>query len=318
MFAPRGALILLATILATSIPLDAQSPTTGGDEWYLSTPDDCRLYVTEVGEGPPLVVLHGGWGAEHSYLLDAFEGLEDRHRLVFYDQRGSLRSPCPDSLVSVEAHVADLERLRRQLGFDRMTLVGHSMGTFLGMSYLREHPDRVGGLVLMNAIVPRTPQSEEEADLYREEQGAFREWTEREAVADELAEEGLSGDSLSDRQATHRWRIRFAAANIFHVDRWRRLKGGQVFYDAGAGRAAGESMGDGWDFIDALHDAEFPITVINGDHDLVGFGGELHRRLYAPLPNVEFVLLENAGHNAWIDAPVAHRTALLEALAKYR
>lgn len=314
------AAVLLATSAATLVDtpmLFAQSPTTGGDEWYLNTTDDCRLYVTEVGDGPPLVVLHGGWGAEHSYLLDAFEGLEDRHRLVFYDQRGSLRSPCPDSLVSVDAHVADLERLGGELGLERLRLVGHSMGTFLGMRYLQEHPDRVEGMVLMNALVPRTPQSEEEVALYREEQGAFSAWRERDAVAAELHEEGLAGDSLSDRQATHQWRIRFAAANIFHVDRWRQLKGGQVFYDAGAGRAAGQSMGDGWNFMDALRSADFPITVINGDHDLVGFGGELHRRLLGSLPNVEFVLLENAGHNAWIDAPREHRRALLEALAKY-
>ena len=304
-----------AVSLAAS-DLLSQSPTTGGDEWYLTT-EDCRLYVTEVGQGPPLVVLHGGWGAEHSYLIDAFEGLEDRYRLVFYDQRGSLRSPCPDSLVSVEAHVADLELLREELGLDRMTLVGHSMGTFLGMSYLDAHPDRVEGLVLMNALVPRTPQSDEEGELYRAAQEAFGEWAQRPAVAAEMEEEGLVGDSLSDKDATHQWRIRFAAANIFRVDRWRRLKGGQVFYASGAGRAAGRTMGDGWDFTEALASAEFPITVINGDHDLVGFGGELHRRLLDPLPDVEFVLLENAGHNAWIDAPAAHRAALLEALKKY-
>lgn len=92
------------------------------------------------------------------------------------------------------------------------------------------------------------------------------------------------------------------------------MKGGQVFYSADAGRAAGKSMGDGWDFMAALRDAPFPVTVINGDHDLVGFGGEYHRRLLDPLPHVEFVLLENAGHNAWIDAPAAHRRALLRVL----
>lgn len=54
-------------------------------------------------------------------------------------------------------------------------------------------------------------------------------------------------------------------------------------------------MGEGWDFTDTLAGTDFPITVIIGDHDIVGFGG-----------NVEFVLLENAGHNAWIDAPKRH------------
>ncbi|MFW6088350.1 MAG: alpha/beta fold hydrolase, partial [Gemmatimonadota bacterium] len=74
---------------------------------------------------------------------------------------------------------------------------------------------------------------------------------------------------------------------------------------------------DDWDFTGALRGADFPITVINGDHDLVGFGGELHRLQLGPVSSVEFVMLENAGHNAWIDAPERHRAALREALAKY-
>lgn len=61
---------------------------------------ECQLFVQEYGTGPDtVVVLHGGWGAEHSYLLDAFSGVGNDRHLVFYDQRGSLRSPCPDSLV---------------------------------------------------------------------------------------------------------------------------------------------------------------------------------------------------------------------------
>jgi len=132
-----------------------------------------------------------------------------------------------------------------------------------------------------------------------------------------MAEEGLEGDPDTDRQATHQWRIRFAAGNIFHVDRWRQLKGGQIFYSSRAGQAAGRTMGQTWDFTDALRTAGLPITVINGDNDLVGFGGEYHRLTLDPIPNVEFVLLEDAGHNSWVDDPEAHRVALLEALAKY-
>jgi pimeloyl-ACP methyl ester carboxylesterase len=59
-----------------------------------------------------------------------------------------------------------------------------------------------------------------------------------------------------------------------------------------------------------------PVTVINGDHDLVGFTGRLHRRMLDPLENVEFVLLENAGHNAWIDRPEALRAELRRARSR--
>lgn len=287
------------------------------EEWYLPVDSGCTLYVKEIGRGTPVLVLHGGWGAEHSYLLDAFHGFDSQYRLIFYDQRGSLRSPCPDSLISTQHHVADVEKLRAELKLDAPIIVGHSMGTYLAMSYLEEHPDRVGGLILLGALVPSTPRNDEEMALYREHERAFAEFA-RVAQERQTAQEGLNRDSLNAKERTYRWRIGFAAANIYHVERWRQLMGGQVFYNANAGRAAGRTMRQEWNFIPALRTLPHPVTVINGDHDLVGFGGKLHQRMYAEAPNVEFVLLENAGHNAWVDQPVQFRTALERALAKYR
>jgi len=287
------------------------------EEWYLRTGDDCTLYVKEVGQGEPLVVLHGGWGAEHSYLLDAFAGLENEYRLIFYDQRGSLRSPCPDTLISVAHHVRDLELLRQELGLERMLLVGHSMGSFLAMSFLEAHPAQVSGLVLLGALIPRTPEGEEEITLNREQETAFVTFA-RAAEAAQIHREGLDRDNLSAKEGTRRWRIGYASGNIYHVDRWRQMMGGMVFYNAAAGRAAGRARQQGWNFVPALAAFQGPVTVINGDHDLVGFGGELHRRMLKELPNTEFILLERAGHNAWIDQPEAFRSQLLRALEKYR
>jgi pimeloyl-ACP methyl ester carboxylesterase len=288
-------------------------------EWYLNVGDRCRLYVREFGVGDTVVVLHGGWGAEHSYLLTPFRGLEDDYHLVFYDQRGSLRSPCPDSLVSVDAHVADLERLRVQLGQERLTLAGHSMGTWLAMKYLEVHPEHVGGMVLLDALVPRI--GADDAGLYGEEQKAFNDWrSDSTRVQDELAAEGLDRpDSLlSDIELTDKWRIYFANSNIFHIERWRQMEGGQVFYDQGAGSAAGRSMNAnaGWDFLDDLAAHPYPVTVLIGDHDLVGFGGGLHRSQLTPLENTTFVMLENAGHNSWVDRPAAFRAALVAGLER--
>jgi len=101
----------------------------GGVEWTFEVEPDCRLYVREYGaeDAEPWIVVHGGFGAEHSYLLDAFAGLEREVRLIFYDQRGSLRSRCPVELVNIDAHVRDIERLRMAMGLEQINLVGHSM-----------------------------------------------------------------------------------------------------------------------------------------------------------------------------------------------
>lgn len=320
------AVIVAATGACGSIPQErtedlsprlASAATGEWEEWYLRVDGDCTLYVKEFGHGPPLLVLHGGWGAEHSYLLDVFHGLESDYRLVFYDQRGSLRSPCPDSLISVEHHVADLEKLRLELGLEAPVIVGHSMGSFLAMSYLESHADRVGGLVLLGGLIPSTPRNEEEAALYREQEAAFVAFA-RAAEARQISQEGLDRDDLTDKERTYRWRIGFASGNLYHTDRWRQMMGGMVFYQADAGRAAGRSMPQEWDFLPALRSLPYAVTMINGDHDLVGFGGRLHQRMLEDLPNVEFVLIERAGHNAWVDQPERIRAELLRALGKYQ
>ncbi|HEX7089425.1 MAG TPA: alpha/beta hydrolase [Longimicrobiales bacterium] len=314
----RSLAAVLSAILLTSSPTSAQL-AGGQPEWYLPVTDGCRLFVKEYGHGTDtVIVLHGGWGAEHSYLMDAFVGLEDRYHLVFYDQRGSLRSPCPDSAISVAAHVADLERLRDELGLNRVHLVGHSMGTYLAMQYLAQHPDRVAGLVLLGTLLPQNPPSEDLALASSEPAPLTREaFFERPAVLEELRKHGLDRDSgaLSAKDRTNAWRIRFAGVNLYHVERWRQLKGGQVFYNDRAGRAAAETMPESYDFTDALREHRCRIWIIDGDHDYLDFGATHLRRWSARVPNVRLVILEHAGHVAWIDAPAEFRRVLAEALA---
>src|SRR5687768_1976382 len=138
-------------------------------DWFLSTgrwAEDPQLYVREVGHGSRTVVmLHGGWGAEHSGLVTAVRGLEDGRRFVLYDQRGSLRSPAPDESISFDRHVEDLELLRRELGLDRMVLVGHSMGAVLASAYATKYPTRIERLVLVSPAYLKNPIPESEQPL---------------------------------------------------------------------------------------------------------------------------------------------------------
>jgi pimeloyl-ACP methyl ester carboxylesterase len=198
--------ILLSTmILLLLVPSALAQLAYSEPEWYLPTGDGCRLFVQEFGHGEePIIVLHGGWGAEHSYLLDAFNELDRHYHLVFYDQRGSLRSPCPAPQISIEKHVEDLERLRTTLGLDRINIVAHSMGTFLAMDYLKHYPTRVKGMVLLGAIPPRTPRTDLERTLWQQQEDAGKSFMDRPEVSAELRRNGLDKDKskLSPKEET--------------------------------------------------------------------------------------------------------------------
>jgi proline iminopeptidase len=97
------------------------------------------------------VVLHGGPGAHHDYLLPGFDALARGRELVYYDQRGGGRSPVAREVpVGWTEQVADLEALRERWGLDRLTLAGYSWGGLLALLYALEHPGRMGRLALVS------------------------------------------------------------------------------------------------------------------------------------------------------------------------
>lgn len=301
----------------------------GGLEWSFHPQQDCTVYVREYGhpDQSTWVILHGGWGAEHSYLLDVFAGLESEFHLVFYDQRGSLRSRCEAESITADAHVADLEELRTELGAERINLAAHSMGTHLAGRYRLAHPDRVGQVVLMAPAHQKHPLDEAEqaiiAPLLEDQPEGTRvadvlarRLSGRDEVAEIRAQHGLDGDDLGARARKLRWRLNFAAPNLFHVKRWQQVRGGDVYFSAEAGQRSGMTMyiDGGWDFPAGWREHDHEVTVIIGDHDYSDRGGRLNRHWFDDADNVDLVVLSEAGHSAWLDRPEAFRQSLERAM----
>lgn len=115
--------------------------------------DGAQLFYRAIGEGPPIVVLHGGPDFDHVYLVPELDRLADSFRLLYYDQRGRGRSAgdvSPDE-VCIASEIEDLDAVRSWFGFDSVALLGHSWGGLLAMEAATRMPDRVSHLILMNS-----------------------------------------------------------------------------------------------------------------------------------------------------------------------
>jgi proline iminopeptidase len=112
------------------------------------------IYYKALGTGEPLVILHGGPGASHEYLLPYLIPLAKTNRLVFIDERGSGRSTKLEdpSGYTVENMADDVEAVRRELGLGKISLLGHSYGGVLAQAYALKYQDNLTHLILASTF----------------------------------------------------------------------------------------------------------------------------------------------------------------------
>jgi len=250
-----------------------------------------RLFERRAGAGPAVVVLHGGPGAHHDYLLPGFDRLAQGRTLIYYDQRGGGRSAVPREVpVGWREQVADLEALRQVWGLERLALAGYSWGGLLAVLYALEHPGRVSHLALISpAPCWRSARADFEARF------AARSM----APAIRSMRETLQASGLKERdpEAYRRRLFELSVAGYFHDPaRVRDLTPFRV-----TGRTQQEvwdSLGD-YDLRDRLPGLRIPAVVLHGDDDPIPAESA---HLTARLLGAAFHLLPACGHVPYVEA----------------
>ena len=98
-----------------------------------------------VGDGAPLVFLHGGGIVEG---FDCLAPLGERFRFVVAFHPGFGGTADEPPVEGIDSLVAHYDALLDALGVERTVLFGHSLGGWIAASYAHAHPDRVERLVL--------------------------------------------------------------------------------------------------------------------------------------------------------------------------
>jgi pimeloyl-ACP methyl ester carboxylesterase len=109
------------------------------------------LFVRRLGDTGPVLVFLPGIGATTRYWELVVAPLAERYRLALVELLGFGRSPKPWTTYSVERHLAELKRIITPLAAaGPVTLVGHSLGARLAVTYAARHPTHVRGLILVS------------------------------------------------------------------------------------------------------------------------------------------------------------------------
>jgi pimeloyl-ACP methyl ester carboxylesterase len=109
-----------------------------------------ELAYLDSGDGPAVLFIHGLTNSSRSWsrLVDT---LNHDYRIVAPDLHGHGASAKPMGDYSLSAHAATLRDLLDELGIDRVTLVGHSLGGGIALQFCYLFPERVNRLVLVSS-----------------------------------------------------------------------------------------------------------------------------------------------------------------------
>lgn len=121
-----------------------------------------KLRVSDGGEGgTPLVLVHG-LGSELETWRPVLDRLRETRRVIAYDQRGHGQSDPGE--YTIEALAGDLARVVDELRLPRFWLAGHSFSGTVVSAYAANHPEKVAGVVYVDAVgdVSRSPPAVKE------------------------------------------------------------------------------------------------------------------------------------------------------------
>ncbi len=103
-----------------------------------------------------IVVVHGGPVLDHSYFIPHLDELAKEYQLFFYDQRAAGRSTIDidSATMNLAGFVEDIELLRKEMGFGKINLLGHSWGGLITMKYAIKYAGNLDHLILSSSMAP--------------------------------------------------------------------------------------------------------------------------------------------------------------------
>jgi pimeloyl-ACP methyl ester carboxylesterase len=237
----------------------------------------------------------------HAFPLDGrmwapqVEALAGSYQVIVPDLRGfgAAREQAVEE-AGMDLLADDVARLLDDRGLDRVVLGGLSMGGYVALAFVRRHPDRLGGLLLLDTKAGADTE-QARADRLRMAERVLAEGSG--FLPEAMLPRVLGKTSLEERPEL--------------VERVTVLIREQ---DPRAVAGAQRGMAARPDSADVLASVAVPTLVVTGEEDAVT-GPEVGRELAAAIPDARFLLVERAGHLSSLERPEVVNEALLDFLA---
>jgi pimeloyl-ACP methyl ester carboxylesterase len=274
---------------------------TEPESLHLNGSDGLRLRLLKWShEGTPVILVHG-FGNESHIWDDFAPALAPYYQVFALDLRGHGESDWDrESRYEYEYHVADLEAVIESLGFERLVLIGHSLGGRVCIRYSGKHPRKVAGLVIVDSAPELDPRGtlRISQDVQEHRDPSFESITQYENY---LSTSYPSATATAIRRmAQHGLKQRDDGRYVLKMDiSFRGRAAGEIDADALASYEEATTAAL-WKDLAAI---ECPSLVVRGAASDIMSADVADRMVDEVLPDATLAIVPQAGHSVMTDNP---------------
>jgi len=266
----------------------------------------------------PLVVLHGGPGCSHDYVLPIANVSSSGRAVFHYDQLGSGRSTLlPEKgadFFSVELFLAELNNFLIHFGIeDDYFLLGQSWGAMLGAEHAVLRPSGLKGLILSNGLASAATWASEAKRLVSEMPEKHR------VTLEKAIETGdLSGEAFKEAEGAyydeHVCRLTPRPREYETTTEFMEADGTVYSTMWGPSEFAPSGSLVNWSIVDRLHKIVAPTLVVSGRHDEAT--PLVQKEFTDNISHAEQVILANSSHMPFFEEPELYIETIVAFLEK--
>jgi proline iminopeptidase len=308
------ALILGANFQFHLLPISAQNLVTEPISGYVDIART-KIFYRIFGEGKPLLLINGGPGFPSNHFVPLAQELSKNNRqVIIFDQRGTGRSRLSrldSKTVNMKLMIEDIEALRNHLQISNWTLMGHSFGGVLAMSYAVQYPDTVDAIILSasggidlefhdyiaaNLAVRLSPSQRLLLEYWSKK---IREKKDVDRAIEERLKINLSGYVFypENRETIIK--------SLTETSKLVPIVNDLVWNDL---------QKQNYNLANELKDFQKPVLIIQGRQDFIGESTAI--KTHEAIPNSELIFINECGHSIWLDKKDKYFNSIAKFLEK--
>ena len=287
----------------------------------MKTINGTKIFVRDVGsvEAPVIIAVHGGPGGSHLGMLP-LERLAPDFRIIFYDQRGTGKSDRHNvsamdqfglEALSLERNVEDIEELRKIIGRDKVSMIGHSNGGALATFYAAKYPHHIDKLIIYSGGPEDTDLADRKmqrhlARMPESQKNLLKQYTDSLQIG---VEQNVSQDELDELFTRV---VGLMIPYLYYIPPKSPIVTGRLGFWASQAVAKYIDSFDRKSFVSHLNKIKSPTLLIWGLFEPAPQGRLLY--LLENIPNSQLAVFEKSSHNAMKEEPDLFFKTLLEFL----